>query len=315
MSIPKHQDVRLPLLNFFQDGAVHTLKECTAELASFFKLTDEDRNILLSKTRTRWYDRVYWAKTHLNKAGLIESVNRGEFMITKEGKQMLNQNLFKIEDANLEKYSGYVEFLKRSGKQKTNLSDYYSNESSVVVLENIYEKSANTPYEIIEDSFNELNTVLTDELLEKLKVMDFFQFEDIVLDLLIKLGYGGSKDTAKQNTTRTSDGGIDGIINADRLGLNKIFVQAKRWKDTVIGRPEVQKFAGALDGFGGNNGIFITTSFFSKDAIKYVGLLPNKNIVLIDGKELAQYMFEVGMGVSVEKVYEVKKLDLDYFIK
>ncbi|WP_423479100.1 restriction endonuclease [Priestia megaterium] len=183
------------------------------------------------------------------------------------------------------------------------------------MIEKVEVESTNTPYEMLESSLEELNVILVDELLEKLKEMDFFKFEDVVLELLVKLGYGGSKETAKQNTKRTGDGGIDGIINADRLGLNKIFVQAKRWSNTSVGRPEIQKFAGALDGFGGSNGIFITTSSFSKDAYEYVKLLPNKNIVLINGQQLAQYMIEVGLGVSVEKVYEVKKLDLDYFIE
>lgn len=310
MSIPKHQDVRWPLLEYIKDGDVYTLMECTEQLADFFQLTIEERNEQLTKTkRTRMYDRVYWAKKHLTVAGLIELSGWGKFRITQEGKNLLKQNFSKIEDVDLEQYDGYVEFLKRSGKKDISQLGNNSN-NSIAVLEKVYEGSNDTPYGIMEDTFKELNTVLADDLLDRVKRMDYFKFEHIVLDLLEKLGYG----SRKQVTSRTADGGIDGFIS-DALGLNRIFVQAKRWSDTSIGRSEIQKFAGALDGFGGSNGIFITTSSFSEGAYKYVKALANKKIVLIDGQQLAQYMIEVGLGVSVGKVYEVKKLDLDYFIE
>jgi len=314
MAIPKHDEVRLPLLKFISDGGVYTQSMCVKRLGDYFELTEDERNTTLQSGGTVFYDRVHWAKTHLKKAGLIESTKRGEFNITESGIQLLSRNLDKIETATLEEYPSFQEFLKRSKKKKVNQSND-NTVDSVTVIEKVEVESTNTPYELLENSLEELNTILADELLEKLKEMDFFKFEDVVLELLVKLGYGGSKEMAKQNTKRTGDGGIDGVINADLLGLNKIFVQAKRWSSTSVGRPEIQKFAGALDGFGGSNGIFITTSSFSRDAYEYVKLLPNKNIVLIDGHQLAQYMIEVGLGVSVEKVYEVKKLDLDYFIE
>lgn len=314
MAIPKHDEVRSPLLKLISDGGVYTQNMCVERLRDYFELTEDERNATLPSGRTVFYDRVHWAKTHLKKAGLIESTKQGEFNITKSGIQLLSRNLDKIETAILEEYPSFREFLKRSKKKKVNQSNA-STGVSVTVIEKVEVESTNTPYEMLESSLEELNIILADELLEKLKEMDFFKFEDVVLELLVKLGYGGSKEMAKQNTKRTGDGGIDGVINADLLGLNKIFVQAKRWSNTSVGRPEIQKFAGALDGFGGNNGIFITTSSFSKDAYDYVKQLSNKNIVLIDGQQLAQYMIEVGLGVSVEKVYEVKKLDLDYFME
>ncbi|CAH0207981.1 Mrr restriction system protein [Peribacillus simplex] len=314
MAIPKHDEVRLPLLKLISDGGVYTQKSSVEKLQIFFDLTEEERNATLSSGKSVFNDRVHWAKFHMKIAGLIDFPRRGEFQISELGKELLSRNLDKIENSTLMEFPGFQAFLERSKRKSINqLNDNGS--SSVAVIEKVQEESMNTPYEMIENSFEELNTILADELLDKLKEMDFFKFEDLVLDLLVKLGYGGSKEMAKQNTKRTGDGGIDGIINADRLGLNKIFVQAKRWSDTNIGRPEIQKFAGALDGFGGNNGIFITTSSFSKDACDYVKVLPNKKIVLIDGQQLAQYMIEVGLGVSVEKVYEVKRLDLDYFIE
>ncbi|PEY34807.1 restriction endonuclease [Bacillus cereus] len=314
MMIPKHDEVRLPLLKLISDGGQYTQRVCVERLEDDFQLTEEERNQTLSSGKTVFNDRVHWAKTHLKMAGLIESTKRGEFNITELGIALLARNLDKIETSTLEEYPPFREFLNRSKKKSVNQSEDNS-ETSIAVIEKAQEESTNTPYETIEHSFEELNTILADELLDKLKEMDFFKFEDVVLDLLVKLGYGGSKEMAKQNTKRTGDGGIDGIINADRLGLNKIFVQAKRWSDTTIGRPEIQKFAGALDGFGGNNGIFITTSSFSRDALDYVKMLAHKKIILIDGQQLAQYMIEVGLGVSVEKVYEVKKIDLDYFVE
>ncbi|PRD10419.1 restriction endonuclease [Bacillus sp. MYb56] len=309
MSIPKHQDVRLPLLKSLEDGIVHTLKECVVELVDYFQLTKEERHELLPQTnRTKIYDRVYWAKTHLNMAGLIESLGRGKFRITQEGNKLLKQNFSEIEDIHLEQYPEYVEFLKRSGKKFISKSDN-SVSSSIAVLEKNYEKIEDTPNEIVELAFKELNIVMAEELLEKLKEMDYFKFEYVVLEVLERLGYGPHK----QVTKRTADGGIDGIIS-DVLGLNKIFVQAKRWSDTSINERELQRFSGALDGVGGDKGVFITTSFFVENAQRYIAkLLPNKKIVLIDGLQLAQYMIETGLGVSVAKVYEIKRLNLEYF--
>lgn len=314
MAIPKHDEVRLPLLKLMSDGGVYTQKVCVERLQDYFELTEEEKNATLPSGKNIFNDRVHWAKFYMKIAGFIDFPKRGEFQISELGKEVLARNPDKIDTSMLEKIPAFQAFLERSKKKSINEPKDQVN-ISVALIEQTQEEHTSTPYEMIEQSFEELKIIVADELLEKLKEMDFFKFEDVVLELLVKKGYGGSKETAKQNTKRTGDGGIDGIINADPLGLNKIFVQAKRWSETIIGRPEIQKFAGALDGFGGNNGIFITTSSFSKDAYEYVKLLPNKNIVLIDGQQLAQYMIEVGLGVSVEKVYEVKKLDLDYFME
>lgn len=162
-------------------------------------------------------------------------------------------------------------------------------------------------------AFRNLKTSLADEILEKINSCSFEFFEKLVIELLIKMGYGGSREEAGRATKKTGDEGIDGIINEDRLGLDSIYIQAKRWKDTVVGRPEIQKFSGELDTPGASKGIFITTSTFSKEAREYVKVINTKNIVLIDGMQLAQYMIEFNVGVSTEIVYEIKKIDTDYF--
>ena len=170
-----------------------------------------------------------------------------------------------------------------------------------------------TPFERISNAYDEIKNSLIDELLQKLKEVDPYKFEEIVLDLLIKMGYGGSKDEAKEMTQKTGDEGIDGIINEDKLGLDKIYIQAKRWKDSPVRRPIIQSFAGALDGQGANKGIFITTSNFTNEAKEYAEKLSNKKIILIDGLKLAEYMIDFNVGVAVQEVYEIKRIDSDYF--
>ncbi|WP_432202904.1 restriction endonuclease [Thermoanaerobacter uzonensis] len=170
-----------------------------------------------------------------------------------------------------------------------------------------------TPFEKISNAYNEIKDSLIEELLQKLKEVDSYKFEEIVLDLLIKMGYGGSKEEAKERTKNTNDEGIDGIINEDKLGLDKIYIQAKRWKDSPVGRPVVQAFVGALDGHGASKGIFITTSNFTKEAKEYVERLTSKKIILIDGYKLAEYMIDFNVGVTIQELYEIKRVDSDYF--
>ncbi|MEB2630669.1 winged helix-turn-helix domain-containing protein [Peribacillus frigoritolerans] len=270
MSIPKHQDMRLPLLEVSEDGDMHTLKECTEKLADSFQLTDEERNERLpkNKKRTRVYDRVYWAKTHLDVSGLIESLKRGEFRITEEGKRVLRQNLSKIDDAYLLKYAGYVAFLKRSGKKIISESDDSTS------------------------SFKELNTPLANDLLDKLKEMHFNLFEDSMLEFLFHIGYGVSKNSIKQNIIKTHDGGLDGYIELDTLGVDKIYIQAKRWDREPVRSQQIRDFSGAIDTQGGNKGIFITTSRFTPEARKCNEAIKNKSMRLIDGNELVKLMIE-----------------------
>lgn len=244
-----------------------------------------------------------WAKTYMKKAGLVEAPRRGTVRITNVGLELLKENPQELKSKDLLRYDSFYEFVSSSNREDNH------NKNEEVSLD---EK---TPSEEIANAFEKLKTSLADEILEKINSCSFEFFEKLVIELLIKMGYGGSREEAGRATKKTGDEGIDGIINEDRLGLDSIYIQAKRWKDTVVGRPEIQKFSGALDTPGASKGIFITTSTFSKEAREYVKIINTKNIVLIDGIQLAQYMIEFNVGVSTEIIYEVKKIDTDYFIE
>lgn len=311
MSIPTYEEVILPLLEVIYDGNIYTNKECEKELSKIFKLTDMELNERLSSGKRTFYDRLNWAKTYLKNAGLIESTEkRGMFKITQDGRMLVESKPKEIDSKYLRKYPKFIEYIERSSKKK--LSDELIVEESKIIHDI---KLTKTPLEELEESYIAIKDSLRDELLEKLKQVDFYKFENIVVDLIISMGYGGSKAEAKKSLTKKgSDEGIDGIINEDRLGLDRIYVQAKRWKDNNISRPEVQKFAGALDGQGAIKGIFITTSSFTKEAIEFSSNLYNKKIILIDGYKLSELMIEFNVGISTEVVYEVKRIDSDYFI-
>lgn len=309
MAIPTYEEVMLPLLKVIYDGNVYTNKECEDKLSIEFNLNESEKNEKLPSGKRKFYDRLNWAKTYLRNAGLIElAEKRGKFKITQEGRELVDSKPICVnKEYLLEHYPEFVEYINRSRKNK---SLYILPSRDGTTTEEI-----KTPVEKLEESYNEIREALRDELLEKLKQIDFYKFENVVIELIIKMGYGGSKVEAKESLTKKSnDEGIDGIINEDRLGLDRIYVQAKRWKDNTVGRPEVQKFAGALDGQGAMKGIFITTSNFSKEAIDYSTNLFNKKIILIDGHKLTDLMIEFGVGVSTEVVYEIKRVDTDYFL-
>ena len=293
----------LPILKIISDGKEYNNSKIEDELSKVFNLTDEDRKIKHKSGVRVVYDRISWAKSYMKQAKLIEVPERGIFNISARGLQVLEDDVDLVDREYLMRYPEFRDFLNR-GKKDNSIEDS---------LEEIDRED--TPLETIEKSMKELNASLIEDVLEKLKNIDFYKFEDIVLDLLIKMGYGGSKEEAKQSTGKTQDGGIDGIINEDRLGLDNIYIQAKRWKDTAVGRPEIQKFSGALDTPGAMKGIFITTSTFSESAIEYAKDLVNKKIILIDGIQLANYMIEFNLGVSTDIVYEIKRIDSDYFLE
>ena len=300
MAIPTYDKLMLPLLKLISDRKIYDLKTCEKELAKQLKITDEELNETLKSGRKIFYDRISWAKTYLKKAGLLEHVERGKFRITEEGIKLLQKNPKVIDNKLLLNYEGFKEFYLGSNNLK-NRND------------NIPTKNK-TPQELIEEAYQEFRTSLVEDLLNHLYNVSFDKFEEIVLDVLIKMGYGGTFENAKMNTQKTRDGGIDGIINEDRLGLDKIYIQAKKWNENqIIGRPEIQKFSGALDTPGANKGVFITTSSFTKDAIDYVKRLNNKKIILIDGKQLANLMIDFNVGVYVQSSFEIKKIDTDYF--
>lgn len=301
MPIPDFQRVMLPLMQLASDGQEHTLRESIEYLAHEFQLSDSERKELLPSGRQPIFDnRVGWARTHLKKAGLIESPGRSLFKITPRGLDLLSQNPPVINVRLLKQFPEYLEFLGVTPNEPITAGG--DNESS----------DFETPEETLEAAYQNIRKTLALDLLEKVKACSPDFFEQLVVELLVKMGYGGSIKEAGQAIGKSGDEGIDGMIKEDKLGLDVIYVQAKRWNGNVVGRPEIQKFVGALAGQGARKGIFITTSKFSEQAKDYIPRNETK-IVLIDGEQLAQYMIDFHLGVSTVSSYEIKKIDSDYF--
>ncbi len=299
MPIPDYQSIMLPLLKYADDGQEHSMREAIDALADEFALSVEERNRLSpSGQQTLFDNRVGWACTYLKKAGLLEATRRGYYRITERGREVVRQNPSHINTAFLRQFPEFVEF-----QQKTRIrADDSQNEES---------GDTQTPEEVIEAAYQKLRQGVAAELLQMIKDRSPAFLERLVIDLLVRMGYGGTRKDAGEAIGRSGDGGIDGIIKEDRLGLDIVYVQAKRW-DGVVGRPEIQKFAGALQGQRARKGIFITTSTFSQDALEYAARIDSK-IVLIDGNTLAQLMIDHNVGVALLAAYELKRIDSDYF--
>lgn len=303
MPIPDFQSTMLPLLKFYSDGQEKSTKEAIHLLAKHFELTeDEIEELLPSKSQKIFYNRIHWALAYLKMANLIESNKRGYYKITRNGIKILKSNPKRIDIKYLKQIPEYKEWTNTFNKEKESDKEVIVEDSSEGNL---------TPEENLENSFQKINTSLAQEILDKVKSISPSFFEKLVIDLLIKMGYGGTIEDAGKTIGKSGDEGIDGIIKEDKLGLDIIYVQAKRWVG-VVGRPEIQKFVGALAGQGAKKGIFITTSYFSKDAIEYNPKNETK-IVLIDGEKLAKLMIEYDLAVSIVSVYKLKKIDSDYF--
>jgi restriction system protein len=302
MSIPDYETVMLPLVQFASDGKEHTLDEVTEHLAKQFNLTPEEREQRIPSGQSTYIkNRTGWARTYLKKAGLLSSPKRGVIQITDRGREVLSKKPTRIDRALLEQFPEFVEFQTKSSKSQE------SNEIEVISSEK------STPEETIDRSYSELRSQLADELLDQIKSCSSDFFERLVVDVIVGMGYGGSYRDAARATQRSNDGGIDGIIKQDKLGLDTIYVQAKKWDESrPIHRPEIQKFAGALQGVKARKGIFITTSSFSDGAREYSNTIDSR-IVLIDGNQLAELMIDHGIGVTPHRSYEIKKLDSDYF--
>jgi restriction system protein len=299
MAVPEFQSMMLPMLKFLSDGQEHVAREVEDSLVAQMGLTDEDRNELLPSGRgLRLRNRIAWAKAHLKAAGLLESTRHGHFQISPLGLEALKQNPSEITLKYLDQFPGHLAFHSKPNQEA--LPNPAPKESEV-----------RSPIETLETSYQELRLNLAMELLEKVKSCSPRFFENLVVDLLVAMGYGGSRKDAGQAVGQSGDGGIDGIIKEDKLGLDAVYIQAKRWENTV-GRPVVQAFAGSLEGQRARKGVFITTSQFSSDAKAYVDRI-EKRIVLIDGEHLAQLMIEHGVGVAEVATYTVKRMDLDYF--
>jgi Restriction endonuclease len=304
MAIPGYQDLMLPLLKLVSDGKEYSLREIIERLAEEFNLSEENRNEFLPSGRQRVFDnRVNWAKTYLLKAGLLESPKRGYIKISKVGKQFLADNpyLDKLTNKDLMQFESFREFISRGNEE--NVVSHIDSGAPTEISE--------TPTEIIEQKIQEVNEALADELLRKIENSSPKFFEKLVIDLLLKMGYGGSEKEMAEVVGKSGDEGIDGTIKEDKLGLDVIYIQAKRWEGPV-GRPEIQKFVGALAGKKAKKGVFFTTSTFTDEAKDYVSHLEQK-VVLIDGNKLADLMIKYNVGVSVERVIEIKRIDSDYF--
>jgi restriction system protein len=301
MPIADFQSLMLPIMKIAGDGAEHRGHELRQRIGEQLGLTEEERKQLLpSGSQPVFTNRIAWARSHLTMAGLLEKTGKGRFRITQRGKEAMASNPSTINMRFLLQFPEYAEARSRA---KTDTPVDVAAEARV--------SESASPQERIELAFRELNNSLTTELRSKLASIDPFRFEQVVLDLLVKMGYGGSKKEAAQVTQRTADEGIDGLINEDRLGLEVIYIQAKRWKHKV-GRPEIQNFVGAIAGKKAGKGIFITTSDFYDNAREYAASLHQK-LVLIDGRRLAELMIEHNIGVAPEQPYIIKKIDTDYF--
>lgn len=305
MAIPDFQSLMLPLLKLASNQQPWRLRDAVEVLGDEYNLTQDERTELLPSGRAPlFYNRVAWAKTFLDKAGVLITPIRGQFQITEQGLALLAKNPAKITTKDLRNYPSFVAF-QNNGNAKEEKQT--SNPAAELDLEQVI-----PPEELLDKAYRELVDTLKGELVKTLKSVPPYRFEQIVLDVLIAMGYGGSRQDAGQTIGKTGDGGIDGIINEDRLGLDTIYVQAKRWANDV-GAGEVRDFKGALDGHGASKGVFITTAGFTRAALDEVKRSRNYKIVLIDGLRLASLMIEHNVGVSVIETYAIKKLDTDYF--
>jgi restriction system protein len=285
----------LPFLRLVGDGQEHSVAAVRAPLAAQFGLSEQEcQELLPSGQQSRFNNRVAWAKVYLERAALLSKTRRGHFKISPRGLEILQNPPEAIDIGYLKQFPEFDEFRAKSVSPPGNTPS-----------------EEETPEETLQAAYGRIRDSLAAELLDQVKAASPEFFERLVLDLMLKMGYGGSREDAGAVTDPGADAGIDGIINEDQLGLDVIYLQAKRWESTV-GRPEVQKFVGALHGKRAKKGVFLTTSSFSPDALDYAATIDPK-VVLIDGARLAQLMIDFNVGVSLSQMYEIKRIDSDYF--
>lgn len=306
MAIPDFQSCMRPLLIAVEDQQVHQFKDAIQFVCRYLELTEEDvRQVLPSGRQTYIKNRLAWARTYMNKAGLTQAPGCGQIQITERGLKALRECPERVDVRYLHQYPEFVEFHKM--KSKPGHTDVKDN---LAVLE---ERSDDTdPQERLEEAHAEIKSSLADELLETVKQQSPDFLERLVVQLLQAMGYGGWSENSGGATQYTADGGIDGVINEDPLGLDTIYLQAKRYIDNSVGRPDIQAFVGALEMKRARKGVFITTSQFSREACEYCQMI-EKKVVLIDGIKLAELMIQHGLGVATKQVYEVKAIDSDFF--
>lgn len=304
MAIPDYQSLMLPLLRHAAEGETR-VPVAADRIAHELRLSEQEREELLPSGKQRvLHNRIHWAKFYMGKAGLIDSPKRGSFVASSLGKSLLSTGPDKIDVELLRTYPTFVEFY--SSSSQAALPDLKPSTATAA-------GSSSTPEEQIDAAHSVLNAALKADLLARILEQTPTFFERVIVDLLVGMGYGGSHENAAMRLGRSGDGGIDGVIDEDRLGLDRICVQAKRYASHVaVSRPEVQGFVGSLEGVGASKGVFVTTSVFSKQATDYVKAL-QKRVILIDGRRLAELMIEFGVGVRVSRIVKVKRLDEDFF--
>lgn len=302
MPIPSYQTYMRAVLNQIADGEEHQFRQVVERVCDEFNFTDEQRALKIPSGKSTYANgRIGWAKTYLVQAGLIKQPRRSYCVITERGLQALSSHL-EINNKYLEQFPEFIEFKNRSNKPISN------GKNQIIEAD----ESELTPFEVLDQTINTLNASLASTVLDAILNASPQFFENLVVDLMVAMGYGGNRKDAGQATQYTQDGGIDGIIKEDKLGLEMIYLQAKRYTNKTVGRPEIQAFAGALDMHRAKKGVFITTSTFSKEALEFTSLI-EKRIVLINGEQLTDLMLAHNLGVSTKQIYELKALDTDYF--
>ncbi len=301
MTIPNYQTFMLPVLKYAAKGSVY-ISDVVKQLADEMHISEEDRKLTISNGSSLLYGRISWAKTYLMQAGLLESVGRGQFTITSAGEALLAQNPKQINNKILEKYPGFNAFKQRSKKKKDN--------AEIADGSDLDELS---PEEAIHQSLENINSSLASELMGKILKANPTFFENLIIKLLIAMGYSNNTDEGWEHTGKSGDDGIDGVINQDVLGVDKIYIQAKRYADKhPVSSGELRNFIGALDMCRAVKGVFVTTSEFTTDA-KNTVKKASKNIVLIDGKQLTQLMIKYSVGCKTKEVVNIQKIDEDFF--
>lgn len=300
MPVPKYYQFFPSILDCLADGKEHNLKEVAEYCANKFNLSDEDKREALPSGQPTYLNRVGWARTYLKKAGLIDRTSRSVYVITDLGEEAVKNGSSNVDLEYLRRFDSFNEFSNPKNTQLDNCVDINKKEES--------------PQEQLELSIREINSSLCDSLMSELLKMSPYDFENLIVRLLIKMGYGTLKQNEMAVTPKSGDEGIDGIVSADKFGFDSIYIQAKKWcSDSTVGRPEIQKFLGALAGQGATKGIFITTAHFSKEAIAFAEKQLHQKIVLVDGNQLTELMIEYNLGVSVVETYVVKRVDYDFF--
>jgi len=301
MAIPDYQSLMLPVLQAAAKAET-SVPVAEAEIATKFQLSNEDREQMLPSGKQRvLHNRVHWAKFYLTKAGLLESPKRGRFAITPAGQRVLAHPPTNLDTKYLLTIPSFRDFY-RGG-----------DESQVVVTPADVDPQSATPEEVVEAAYKAVHAALRADLLERILQNSPSFFEQVIIELLVAMGYGGSHRNASEQLGRTGDGGVDGVINEDVLGLDRVYIQAKRYAPgSVVGRPEIQAFTGSLVGLGASKGVFVTTSTFSAQGVEFVSRIPQR-VVLIDGRRLTDLMVEHGVGVRSSRVLEFKRLDEDFF--